>query len=82
MTNRSLIKMCETTDCDDCKCEIECDFFDHIYGAVPAVVGAFMHNGIDEIYGLKKMEGEPHRVPVPVKLDEEWLEIEVMENDQ
>ena len=41
-----------------------------------------MRNGIDVIYGLKKVEGEPHREPVPVKLDEEWLESEVMENDQ
>ena len=82
MTNRSLIKMCETTDCDDCKCEIECDFFDHIYGAVPVVVGSFMRSGIDVIYGLKKVEGEPYREPVPVKLDEEWLESEVMEGDQ
>ncbi len=80
MTNRSLIEMCETTDCDDCKCEKECDYFYHIYGATPVVVGDFMRSGIDVIYGLKKIEGEPPRVPVPVKLDEEWLESEVMES--
>ena len=80
MTNRSLINACTNHNCDHCGCGKECDYFERIYNYLPVVVGDLMRSGIDVIYGLKKVDGE--RVPVPVKLDEEWLESEVMESDQ
>ncbi len=82
MKNKDLIIACTNHNCDHCGCGKECDYFESTYNTLPVVVGEYISSGIDVIYGLKKVEGEPYREPVPVKLDEEWLEIEVMENDQ
>ena len=67
MKNRELIEMCETTDCDDCDYEKECDYFCSIYNISP----------FDIINDLRKIEEELQKFPFPIKLDGEWLESEV-----